>query len=49
MSDNKTAYLITIGEPEIDGIMADTFEEALILSDSQSDQIRSYSSEWTTS
>jgi len=31
MSDNKTAYLITIGEPEIDGIMADTFEEALIL------------------
>jgi hypothetical protein len=30
MSLNKTAYLITIGEPDIDGIMADEFEEALI-------------------
>ena len=28
---NKTAYLITIGEPDIDGIMADEFEETLIL------------------
>ena len=26
----KTAYLITIGEPDIDGIMADEFEETLI-------------------
>jgi hypothetical protein len=31
MSLNKTAYLITIGEPDIDGIMADEFEETLIL------------------
>jgi hypothetical protein len=30
MSINKTAYLITIGEPDIDGIMADEFEETLI-------------------
>jgi len=30
MSVNKTAYLITIGEPNIDGVMADEFEEALI-------------------
>lgn len=30
MSSNKTAYLITIGEPDIDGIMADEFEEALV-------------------
>lgn len=30
MSLNKTAYLITIGEPDIDGIMADEFEETLI-------------------
>lgn len=30
MSSNKTAYLITIGEPDVDGIMADEFEEALI-------------------
>lgn len=30
MSSNKTAYLITIGEPDIDGIMADEFEETLI-------------------
>lgn len=30
MSNSKTAYLITIGEPDIDGIMADEFEEALI-------------------
>ena len=30
MSINKTAYLITIGEPDIDGIMADKFEETLI-------------------
>ena len=30
MSLNKTAYLITIGEPNIDGIMADEFEETLI-------------------
>lgn len=28
--ENKTAYLITIGEPDIDGIMADEFEETLI-------------------
>ena len=28
--ENKTAYLITVGEPEIDGVMADTFEETLI-------------------
>ena len=26
----KTAYLITIGEPDIDGILADEFEETLI-------------------
>jgi hypothetical protein len=30
MSLIKTAYLITIGEPDIDGIMADEFEETLI-------------------
>lgn len=30
MSLTKTAYLITIGEPNIDGIMADEFEETLI-------------------
>ena len=30
MSLKITAYLITIGEPDIDGIMADTFEETLI-------------------
>lgn len=30
MSLTKTAYLITIGEPDIDGIMADEFEETLI-------------------
>lgn len=30
MSLNKTAYLITIGESDIDGIMADEFEETLI-------------------
>ena len=30
MSDNKTAYLITVGEPDINGIMADEFEETLI-------------------
>lgn len=30
MSTNKTAYLITIGEPDIDGVMADEFEETLI-------------------
>lgn len=30
MSLNKTAYLITIGEQDIDGIMADEFEETLI-------------------
>lgn len=30
MSINKTVYLITIGEPDIDGIMADEFEETLI-------------------
>ena len=30
MSLNKTAYLITIGEPDIDGFMADGFEETLI-------------------
>ena len=30
MSTNKTAYLITIGEPNIDGIMADEYEETLI-------------------
>lgn len=30
MSSTKTAYLITIGEPDIDGIMADEFEETLI-------------------
>jgi hypothetical protein len=30
MSINKTAYLITIGEPDIDGIIADEFEETLI-------------------
>ena len=30
MSINKTAYLITIGEPDIDGILADEFEETLI-------------------
>jgi hypothetical protein len=27
---SRTAYLITIGEPDIDGVMADEFEEALI-------------------
>ena len=26
----KTAYLITIGEPDIDGLLADEFEETLI-------------------
>ena len=26
----KTSYLITIGEPDIDGILADEFEETLI-------------------
>lgn len=26
----KTAFLITIGDPDTDGIMADEFEEALI-------------------
>lgn len=26
-----TAYLVTVGEPDIDGVMADEFEEALIL------------------
>ena len=26
----KTAYLITIGEPDINGILADEFEETLI-------------------
>lgn len=30
MSLTKTAYLITIGEPDINGIMADEFEETLI-------------------
>jgi len=30
MSLTKTAYLITIGEPDIDGFMADEFEETLI-------------------
>ena len=30
MSINKTAYLITLGEPNIDGNMADEFEETLI-------------------
>jgi len=30
MSLTKTAYLITIGEPDIDEIMADEFEETLI-------------------
>ena len=30
MSINKTVYLITIGKPDIDGIMADEFEETLI-------------------
>ena len=30
MSINKTAYLITIGEPDIDGVMSDEFEETLI-------------------
>jgi hypothetical protein len=30
MSLTKTAYLITIGEPDIDGIMADEFEETLL-------------------
>ena len=30
MSTKKTAYLITIGETNIDGIMADEFEETLI-------------------
>ena len=30
MSLNKTGYLITIGEPDIDGILADEFEETLI-------------------
>lgn len=30
MTQNKTAYLITIGEPDIDGVMADEFDEALI-------------------
>ena len=30
MSLNKTVYLITIGESDIDGIAADEFEEALI-------------------
>ena len=27
---NKTGYLITIGEPNIDGVIADEFEETLI-------------------
>ena len=27
---SKTAYLITIGEPDINGVMTDEFEEALI-------------------
>lgn len=30
MSKNKTGYMITIGEPDIDGIMADEYEETLI-------------------
>ncbi len=30
MSVNKTGYLITIGEPNIKGVFADEFEEALI-------------------
>ena len=30
MSLNKTGYLITIGEPNIDGVIADEFEETLI-------------------
>ena len=30
MSINKTAYLITIGEPNIDGFSTDEFEETLI-------------------
>jgi len=30
MSLKITVYLITLGEPDIDGIMADTFEETLI-------------------
>ena len=30
MALTKTAYLITLGEPDIDGIMADKFEETLI-------------------
>ncbi len=30
MSIDKAAYLITIGETDIDGIMADEFEETLI-------------------
>lgn len=30
MSSNKTAYLITVGEPDIDGIMVDEFEDTLI-------------------
>jgi hypothetical protein len=28
--DTQTAFLITVGQPEIDGIMADEFEETLI-------------------
>jgi hypothetical protein len=40
MSLNKTAYLITIGEPDIDGIMADgimadEFEEAIRMAQSE--------------
>lgn len=30
MAPNSTAYMITIGEINIDGIMADEFEESLI-------------------
>ena len=30
MSDIKNAYLITVGEPNKKGVMADNFDEALI-------------------
>lgn len=30
MENNKTSYLITIGENNIDGVMVDEFEETLI-------------------
>ena len=33
MTNKMTGYLITVGEPEKDGVMSDEFAEALIMVD----------------